>query len=86
MKGQFCETKLQIVLHSMVCACLTCLHKSESVKRGSGVAKSAMDFVAKITRDHDIVIMVFDNYQEIPLKMSPRDERNKNTATKSVLP
>ena len=62
---------------------LNMLHESESVKSGSDLAKLATDYSNRRTRNHDIVIMVFDNYQEISLKKLLHKERN-NTATKHI--
>ena len=38
------------------------MYKSESIKRGPGLAKLVIDFVAKRTRVHDTIIMVFETY------------------------
>lgn len=80
--NHFCETSYKWAFNAMYM--LNMLHESESVKRGSDLAKLAIDYSNRRTRNHDIVIMVFDNYQEISLKKLLHEERNKNTATKHI--
>ena len=51
------------------------MYKSESIKRGPGLAKLVIDFVAKRKKVHDTIIMVFDTYLVIFSKCQrARDE------------